>query len=367
MKSNYTLLAIVMMMCSTVTMLAQDIEFPGLDKSPMDAAHYPRRSAYANYLDADDADRTQKIKVLYSRPQKNGREIFGALVPYGKTWRLGANEAQEVTFYQAVEIGNTYVAPGTYTMFAEINEDHWIFKLSKERFIAGVDGRDESMDVVSTKIMVEKVNDVKEAWSIGFQKIDEGMVHMLFQWDQTRAALPINLNPPMFDGDDASPMDLVAYPTNSRFLNFQKAEDRDKFAPKVRVVYSRPQLKGRKVFGEMLKYGEMWRVGANQTTEVTFFEDVMIGGKKINKGKYGLFATINKDNWEFVLHTNVQSWGNANHDPETNVVSVVAPVVKTPSTLEALSMVFEEKGNNKVDLIVGWENAMARLPIEILK
>ena len=366
MKSTYKLLAIVMMLCGTVTMFAQDLEFPAMDKSPMDAAHYPARSAFANYLDADDADRTQKIKVLYSRPNKNGREIFGSLIPYGKTYRLGANEAQEVTFYQAVEIGGTYVAPGTYTMFAEINEDHWIFKLSTERFIAGVDGRDESKDFVATKIMTSKTTDVRESWTIGFQKIDEGMVHMIFQWDDTRAALPINLNATVMDGDDASPMDLVAYPSNSRFLNFQKPEDLEKSQPKVRVVYSRPQMKGRKVFGELLKFGEMWRVGANQTTEVTFFEDVMIGGKKIRKGKYGLFAKVNEDSWDFILHTNVQSWGNANHDDEKNVVTVSAPVVKTPTTLEALSMVFEEKGDNKVDLIVGWENSMARLPITIV-
>jgi len=293
MKSNYKMITMLMLVFGTVTMFAQDIKFPALDKSPMDAAHYPRRSAFANYLDADDPDRTQKIKVLYSRPNKNGRNIFGELIPYGKTYRLGANEAQEVTFYQAVEIGGTYVAPGTYTMFADINQDHWIFKLSTERFIAGVDGRDESKDIVATKIMTSKVADVREAWTIGFQKIDEGLVHMLFEWDQTRAALPINLNPAMMDGDDASPMDLAAYPNASRFLNFQKPEDLEAAQPKVRVVYSRPQMKGRKIFGELLKYGEMWRVGANQTTEVTFFQDVMIGGKKIRRGKYGLFAKVN--------------------------------------------------------------------------
>ena len=200
-----------------------------------------------------------------------------------------------------------------------------------------------------------------------YAELDDGMVHMLFEWDMTRAALPVNLNPAMFDGNDASPMDLVAYPRNSRFLNFQKPEDLEKFAPQVRVVYSRPQMKGRKVFGELIKYGTMWRLGANQTNEVTFFNDVMINGTKVRSGKYGLFANVNEDNWEFVLHTNIQSWGEANHDPKTNVLTFTAPVEKTPTTLEALSMTFIEKGGNKIELVVGWEDTMARLPIELMK
>jgi len=333
----------------------------------MDAAHYPTRSAYANYLDADDPDRTQQIKVLYSRPNKKGRTIFGELEPYGKTWRLGANEAQEVTFFVPVEIGGSNIPVGTYTMFADLHEDHWIFRLSTERFIAGVANRDESKDILATKIMTESVKDEREAFTIGFQKIDEGNVHMIFEWDQTRARLPINLNPAFMAGDDSSPMDLAAYPNSSRFRNFQKPEDFDASAPKIRIIYSRPQMRGREIFGGLLKYGEMWRMGANQTTAVTFFEDVMIGDTKVSKGKYGIFAVPNEKSWDFIIHKNVQSWGHAGHDEKDNVVTISAPTAKTPSTLEALSITYQEKGDGMVDIIVGWEDTMARLPVKIMK
>jgi hypothetical protein len=70
------------------------IKFSDMDKSPMDAAHYPRSAAFQNYLSDDDPDRSQQIKVLYCRPQKKDRDIFGALVSWGKDWRLGADEPQ---------------------------------------------------------------------------------------------------------------------------------------------------------------------------------------------------------------------------------------------------------------------------------
>ena len=124
-------------------------------------------------------------------------------------------------------------------------------------------------------------------------------------------------------------------------------------------------MKGRKIFGELLKYGEMWRVGANESTLVTFYNDVTIGGKKVRRGTYGLFAKVNETNWEFILHRNTQSWGVANHDEKDNVVSVIANVEKTPAPVEALSILLVENGTDKLDLVVGWENSMAKLPITL--
>ncbi|MCR9288692.1 MAG: DUF2911 domain-containing protein [Bacteroidetes bacterium] len=360
-----TVLVLFAALIGMTDLAAQDLKFPGMDKSPMDAAHYPRRAAFKNYLGDDDPDRTQKIKVLYCRPNKNERVVFGKLVPWGQDWRLGANEATEVTFFAPVEIGGTYIGSGTYTMFAQCYPDHWILKISKERFIAGADNRDITKDIVAVSIPTSHVPNVREAFTIGFQKVDDGNANMIFEWDQTRATLPINMNPAMMASSDASPMDLVQYPNSSRLRNYQKPEDLDKAVAKVRVVYSRPQMKGREIFGGLLKHGEMWRVGANETTVITFFEDVTIGGKAIKAGQYGLFAKVNEDNWEFIIHKNTQSWGNANHDDKDNVVTVTAKTAKTPSTVEALTILLKENGENQIDLIVAWENTMAKLPISL--
>ena len=342
---------------------AQEIKWPGLDKSPMDVATYPRGAAFANYLDADDPDRNPKIKVLYSKPYKNDREIFGGLVPYGQDWRLGANEGTEVTFYQNVEIGGALIPRGTYRLLAQVNKDHWDVVVSNHRFTAGSGDMDASKEVGRFKAMTSSTADVREQFSIGFQKVDDGNVDMVMEWDQTRATLPINLNAVSIDGVDASPMDMASYPDRSRFQNFLKPEEVDANVPKIRVVYSRPQMKDRKIFGGLIEYGNMWRVGANQTTTVSFYENVTIGGTQVRAGTYGLFARVHEDNWEFIVHRNVNSWGHPNHDDEMNVVTVKAPVSKTAETLEALTITFAEEGDNVVNILVGWENSMAKLPV----
>ncbi|MTB49998.1 DUF2911 domain-containing protein [Lewinella sp. W8] len=367
MKTNSFLCLLLLALLALCDLQAQAVEFGGLDASPMDAAHYPRRAAYQNYLDADDPDRTQKIKVLYSRPNKKDRDVFGGLEPYGQDWRLGANEATEVTFFQAVEIGNVTIPAGVYTMFAQIYPQHWVIKISEQRFIAGAANRDVAKDIVAVTVPTEMVGKVREAFTIGFQEINDNNVNMVFEWDRTRAELPINLSPPQMAGADASPMDLIAYPPMSRLMNFVEEDEMEANAPQVRVVYSRPQMNGREIFGGLLKFGEVWRLGANETTIITFFKDVTIGGKDIRAGNYGLFAKVNEDNWEFILHRNVQSWGNANHDDKDNIVTVKAPTAKAPKTLEALSMTFVKTGDNTVDLAVGWEDTMARLPITVKK
>lgn len=361
---KYSLFTLLLCVLSSA-LVAQDIEWPGLDASPMDIATYPRNAAFANYLEEDDPNRDPKIKVLYSRPYKKDREIFGGLVPFGEDWRLGANEGTEVTFYQDVEIGGVRVARGVYRLLAEVHEYHWKIIVSNHRHTAGSNGMDKSKEVGRFHAEVIPTTNEREQFTIGFQKLDEGHVNMIFEWDTTRAQLGINLNPPSMDTDDVSPMDIAQYPARSRFQNFLKPEEVEANVPKIRVVYSRPQMKERKIFGELLKYGEMWRVGANQTTTISFYDNVTIGGKDLRPGTYGVFATVNKDNWEFVIHTNTNSWGNANHDEETNLVTVKAPTAKTASTIEALSVTFEEKSDNVVDILFGWEDTMARLPVTL--
>lgn len=367
MKLNFLVISIFLILSIPQLITAQDapkgIEFPELDKSPMDAAHYPDGSAYTNYLEENDPNGNPKIRVLYSRPYKKGRKVFGELQKFGEEWRLGANECNEITFFNDVVIDGNLVPRGTYSMFADLNADHWMVKFSKQLFIAGTKDRDKSQDIMTTKIMTSATPSEVEQFTIGFQKINEGAVDMIFQWDDTQAIVPINLNAPSLDEADKSPMDLAYFPNDAKYQNFLTAEEKKVNEPMMRVQYSRPQMKGRKVFGEMLKYGEVWRLGANQTTLITFYENVNIGGTDIRRGTYGLFAKVNDGNWEIIVHNNTRSWGTFNHDDEDNVVTITAPTAKTPVTLEALSITFEDKGNKAVDVIFGWEDTMARLPV----
>lgn len=363
MKLNVLFLSIFMSFMTLMSLQAQELKFADLDKSPMDAVTYPRDAAFKNYMSGDMADIKPKIKVLYCRPMKNERDIFGGLVPYGEEWRLGANEATEVTFYQDVEIGGNYIGRGTYTMFAEVYPNNWIIKISSERHIGGTSNRDATKDVAAINVPVSHLPSSRESFTIGFQKVDEDNCNMVFEWDRTRAEMKVSFNPVMLSGNDKSPMDLAQYPAMSRLRNYLKPEELDANEPKIRVVYSRPQKNDRKIFGELVEFGSPWRIGANETTEVTFFEDVKIGDTEVKAGTYGMMAVVNKDNWEIVIHKNIPSWGPYNHDESTNVASYTAKTEKTNKVVEALSVIYDKKDDKNIHMIIAWDDTMVRLPI----
>lgn len=166
---------------------------------------------------------------------------------------------------------------------------------------------------------------------------------------------------------DKSPLDVSYYPINYPIL---KIQDRLKQAngaeePLIaRVVYSRPQKNGRSVFGELVEYGKVWRLGANEATEIEFFRDVKIGGKKVKKGRYTIYAIVNPDKWTMILNTENDTWGSFKYDAKKDVVRIDVPVQKNTENLEAFAMMFE-KSNGSFNLATAWDDVVVRLPISL--
>ena len=157
---------------------------------------------------------------------------------------------------------------------------------------------------------------------------------------------------------DISPMDMCYFPVDYPKLKMAKAINTP---PLARVIYSRPHLQGRHIFHEVLKYGEPWRLGANESTELTFYSDVTIQGKKINAGRYVIYCIPEADKWTFVLNSNIDSWG-LEPDPAKDVARFIIPATHTNTSLEYFTMLFE-KTSAGVDLLMAWDNVEARLPI----
>src|SRR5262245_50192037 len=93
---------------------------------------------------------------------------------------------------------------------------------------------------------------------------------------------------------DKSPMDIAYFPDNYPVL---KIRDKAADQPVARLIYSRPQKAGRTIFGDLVEYGKVWRMGANEATEIEFYQHVKMGGKKIQKGRYTLYAIVEQDKW----------------------------------------------------------------------
>jgi len=160
---------------------------------------------------------------------------------------------------------------------------------------------------------------------------------------------------------DKSPMDASYYPVNYPILKIQdKASASDPLM--ARVIYSRPQKSGRVVFGELVEYGKVWRMGANEATELELFKDVKIGGKKIKKGRYTLYALVNPDTWSIILNTDTDIWGAFKYDQKKDVVRVDVPVQKNTEQVEAMAIQFEKAGNG-FNMVVAWDDVLVKLPI----
>jgi hypothetical protein len=163
---------------------------PALDKSPMDMSYYP--SNFPILKIQNKVTEPLVARVLYSRPQKNGRNVFGELIEYGKVWRLGANEATEIELYKDVKIDNTRLKKGRYSMYAIPYQDKWTVIFNKETDIWGAFQYDDKKDVLRTDIKVEKQQDPTEAFTLVFDKTNSG-ANMIMAWDDVKTTLPITI------------------------------------------------------------------------------------------------------------------------------------------------------------------------------
>ena len=148
------------------------------------------------------------------------------------------------------------------------------------------------------------------------------------------------------------------YPANYPVL---KINDKITEPLAARVVYSRPQKAGRTIFGGLVKYGEVWRMGANEATEIEFFKNVRFGGKKINKGRYTLYAIVNETSWTIIINKETDTWGSFKYDAKKDVIRKEVSVMKTETVLESLAMAFEKNATG-FNLVIAWDNVKASVP-----
>ncbi|MBS1596624.1 MAG: DUF2911 domain-containing protein [Bacteroidetes bacterium] len=158
---------------------------------------------------------------------------------------------------------------------------------------------------------------------------------------------------------DQSPMDMCYYPVDYPILRIQ---DKAKDPLIARIIYGRPQKNGRTIFGDLVPYGSVWRLGANEATEIEFFRDVKINKIKVPKGRYTLYALPESATWTMILNKETNIWGAFKYDSKKDLMRTDVPVQKQTETCEAFSMVFEKNNSNAANLVISWENTFVKLP-----
>lgn len=131
----------------------------------------------------------------------------------------------------------------------------------------------------------------------------------------------------------------------------------------IELSYSRPGVKGRKVFGDLVPLGKVWRTGANNATTITFGDDVTIGGTNIKAGKYGLLTIPDKDSWTIIISKNTTVTNPSDYKQEEDIVRVNAKPMMMKDKLETFTMDFANVKSNTCDLELMWENTAVSFPI----
>ncbi len=153
-----------------------------------------------------------------------------------------------------------------------------------------------------------------------------------------------------FSGLDKSPMDMASYPTD------YKVSDKV-----VRIIYGRPQLKNRSL-AELAPTGQVWRTGANEAAEITFYEDVNFGGKDMKAGTYSLFTIPGEQEWTVILNKNLNQWGSYFYDESGDVARIKVPNGSDSASLEEFSIAFKEVENG-AHMVMGWDKTRVAVPI----
>lgn len=154
-----------------------------------------------------------------------------------------------------------------------------------------------------------------------------------------------------FDQLDDAPVDIA-------YLRKGNAD------PLVRVVYGRPTKETDKVFGEQVPYDEVWRTGANESTEIKFYKNVLFGGKVIKAGTYVLHTIPGKKDWTIILNSKTDSYGAFFYDPSKDVARVkVAANEDMSQSLESFSIAFTNSFKETF-MVLGWDTTRVNIPLQ---
>ena len=134
----------------------------------------------------------------------------------------------------------------------------------------------------------------------------------------------------------------------------------------VEVAYSRPSMKGRTIFGDLVPYDQLWRTGANKNTIVTFSDDVKIGGKEVAAGSYALYTKPGESVWEITFYSDTENWGTPQNWDASKVAAIVkTEVIKMPMNVETFTITIDDLTNNGAMLGLLWEDVYVGIPFEV--
>ncbi|MBX2894406.1 MAG: DUF2911 domain-containing protein [Cyclobacteriaceae bacterium] len=153
-------------------------------------------------------------------------------------------------------------------------------------------------------------------------------------------------------GLDPSPADIAYFRPNGRNA-----------APVAKVVYGRPSKKGRTMLGGTEAFGKVWRLGANEATEIKLYQDVTFGDKLVKAGTYTMYAIPDKTEWTIIFNTKLDTWGAYEYEESKDVARVKVAVSKPENEVETFTIMFDGK-DATASMIIAWETTLVKVPLK---
>lgn len=179
--------------------------------------------------------------------------------------------------------------------------------------------------------------------------------------------VPVLINDSFGQSVDKSPMDMSYFPED---YPKQKMITPNIASPAARVIYSRPQINSRVIFGDstekrnvIQRYGQPWRLGANEATEIEFFNPVSINGKKLAAGRYVMYCIPYPDKWKVIFNTALYSWG-LHIDPRKDIAAVEVPLIQNDRHVEYFTIQLQ-KSTEGFSIVMSWGNMRVALPVAL--
>lgn len=161
----------------------------------------------------------------------------------------------------------------------------------------------------------------------------------------------IDLNAQNLPQPDSSPTDIAWLPPKRN-------------NPVAKVTYGRPQKKGRTMLGGTDPYGKVWRLGANEATEIKLFKDAIFGDKQIKAGTYTMYAIPTETEWTIIFNSKLDTWGAYSYDEKLDVARIKVPTGKTDKEIEYFTIGFDEPKDNASTMNIAWENTLVKVPVK---
>ena len=133
----------------------------------------------------------------------------------------------------------------------------------------------------------------------------------------------------------------------------------------IEVKYSRPSMRGREIFGNLVPYDKIWRTGADNSTKISFTTDVIIDDNKIKAGTYSIFSIPKQDEWLVMLYSDVELWGVPRDWSDDKIVFSSTYKVNKINPVETFTISFNDLTNNDVNMSISWENSSVDVKIEV--